>query len=355
MLRCGTPSVPVDAGGLLAIADHPPATFGLRIACAYLSRPGLETLTTAAAGHFDNFVHYGSEWIIGLDNGMTEPRALTTILGIPRARLRLFCPRGALSMAALRSAPRLHAKLLAVSNLRTRVVESVFAGSANFTGAALGPGASNYEVNIYIAENVPAIDSESFNQWWHEIRGQSIPGNPGTVRRYAEFRERYLRTYPDRMDDLESPDEPEISRARFLWIEAGAMSGPPGHRHQIEFAEQLAAFFHAPRRSIDLIVRYRNNPPVNRPLTFRGTTQGQFVDIWRLGLPTPRMGGPLYEGRTILFERLGPLEFRVEVDDAAGRLARSWMRGANRGGYVGRTGATASISRRQYGYFGQTD
>jgi hypothetical protein len=279
-LRCGTPRVPFDAGGLLDVHAHPPDTFCLRIACAYLSQSGLDTLVNTAAGTREQFFQYASEWIVGLDHGVTEPRALESISRNPNASLRLFCARGNLSRLTLRSAPKLHAKVVAVTERAANVVESVLAGSANFTGAALGPGGLNYEAGIYLSGHIAGNESEEFNRWWRELRRRSLAADAPMIERYAELRHEYLRAFPERMDDLEGPDHPEIRNARFFWIEAGAMSGPPEHRHQIEFAQELASFFHAPRRSIDLAIRYQANPSVERPLTYRGTARGQYVEIW---------------------------------------------------------------------------
>jgi hypothetical protein len=96
-----------------------------------------------------------------------------------------------------------------------------------------------------------------------------------------------------------------IRDATVLWIEAGAMSGPPDHRHQIEFPNDIAEYFDDISRENEVVwIRTPGGPLYARPLTYRGTDYGQWTEIWRLGLLTPTMGGPQYVGRVIRFDRV---------------------------------------------------
>lgn len=350
-LRCGSPATPYSFAGVLDGEQHTREQCILRVACAYLSQAGLETIESQLLLGRRVFEEYHSEWVIGIHHGVSEPRALETILNWPRATVHLFCPGRRLNAAALRASPRLHAKVVAVMNRLDSDLLSLAASSANITGAALGPNAQNYEIGVSYA--VPAEgDTRAFNQWWREILRTGVAATIHEVERYAELRQRYLAAFPDRLDDLDAPARLEIGNARYLWIETGAMSGPPEHRHQIEFAEDLAAYFRAPRRNIQISLRHHHDPPHLRPLTFRGTARGQFVEIWRLGLLTRPMGGPPYANRVVRFTRLAQNEYALEVTDRGSLMARQWLRQANRLGYVGRTGAVSAAIRRQFGFYG---
>jgi hypothetical protein len=349
-LRCGSPTAPYSVGDLLNAARHAPDQCVLRIACAYLSQTGLETIASQLLVGQRVFEDYRSEWVIGIDHGISEPRALLTILNWPRATLHLFCPGGRLDAAALRASPRLHAKVVAVINDNDGGISCVAASSANITGAALGPGAQNYEIGVTY-ETPADADARAFNRWWREVVGAGIAATAHGIERYADLRQRYLTIAPDRLDDLDPPASGDIRNARFLWIETGAMSGPPQHRHQIEFAEDLAAYFHAPRRNMQINLSYDQGPAHPRPLTFRGTARGQFVEIWRMGLLTRPMGGPRYANRVVRFTRLGQERYALEVTDSGSRNFRQWLRQANRTGYVGRTGAASATARRQFGFY----
>jgi hypothetical protein len=149
-----------------------------------------------------------------------------------------------------------------------------------------------------------------------------------------------------------------IAAATHLWIEAGAMSGPPTHRHQIEFAGDLVRFFIDPNSGSEFIpIRLPSRGEVLwRPLTARGTDYGQWTEIWRLGLPTPLMGGPAYAGRVISFTRRRLHEptdnvhivFDLEVADLGSTEAATWERDADSHGTNGRTGAG---QQRRYGWW----
>lgn len=83
------------------------------------------------------------------------------------------------------------------------------------------------------------------------------------------------------------------------------MSGPPQHRHQIEFTNDIAEFFDDYSRDAEIVpLSLHGQTTIWRPLTYRGTDYGQWTDIWRLGLPTLAMGGVVYAGNILHFERV---------------------------------------------------
>lgn len=139
-----------------------------------------------------------------------------------------------------------------------------------------------------------------------------------------------------------------IGNATSFWIEAGAMSGDPEHRHQIEFSNELVQFFDQQSRHNEVLtIQLPDGQPVIRPLTYRGTDYGQWTNIWRLGLPTVNMGGPPYAGRFIRFDRLGPCLYRITVEDAGSAAVASWRQQSV---FVGNTGGDAP-NGREYGYW----
>jgi hypothetical protein len=135
---------------------------------------------------------------------------------------------------------------------------------------------------------------------------------------------------------------PGIRTAKVLWMEAGAMSGPPQHRHQIEFPNEIAEFFDEAARENEVIyMRLPGDDPVWRPLTYRGTDYGQWTDIWRLGLLTPRMGGPPYAERVIRIDKVREsrnMVYELRVADLGSKDAVDWQR---RSRYTGSTGGPA--------------
>ena len=228
-------------------------------------------------------------------------------------------------------------------------------GSANLTGAALGVHPLNYELGVSLCPgDLPQAEALRIARWWRQVLARSPVADAAVIDRYATLRYALHRQFPEVLLAADPPSIDDIRSARYLWVHTGAMMGPPQHRHQIEFAEELAMFFNAPRETFWLAMRVTGNRVVQRPLTYRGTTHGQYVDIWRLGLPTPAMGGPVYQHRVVRFRRLatgGATVYAIDVDDINGATARRWQRDANRRGYIGRTGAPQSPTRRQYGFY----
>lgn len=129
------------------------------------------------------------------------------------------------------------------------------------------------------------------------------------------------------------------------------MSGPPDHRHQIEFSDDLALFFRDEERA-DEIVSMRGNlggPDWSRPLTYRGTDYGQWTEMWRLGLLTRRMGGPDYAGRVIRLERVtraGNVSYRLLVAEAGSQEAGEWRTNS-----AGNAAITGGPHGREYGFW----
>ena len=140
----------------------------------------------------------------------------------------------------------------------------------------------------------------------------------------------------------------DIRFADSFWIEAGKMSGPPQHRHQLELPWDLVQFFDNLSIETEVFPLGLPGGPVWwRPLTYRGTDYGQWTDIWRLGLLTPRMGGPDYVDRVIRFQRQldrssegWQQKYELYVEDAGSAEANAWQARSveldSTGGHAGR-------------------
>jgi hypothetical protein len=147
----------------------------------------------------------------------------------------------------------------------------------------------------------------------------------------------------------------DIGDANHFWIEAGAMSGPPAHRHQVEFANEVAEFFDDSARDNETVpLCLPGNAILWRPLTYRGTDYGQWTDIWRLGLLTPNMGGPQYAGRVLHFTRVlqqssggWQMYYELRVDDEGSAQEQSW-RSATPPTQIATTGGPEG---REYGWY----
>jgi hypothetical protein len=123
-----------------------------------------------------------------------------------------------------------------------------------------------------------------------------------------------------------------------LWIEAGEMSG--GSRNQIEFDEDLAAFFDIPLPpvggSVEVLIDVGSRKWHQCSLAAKKTTFG--VVIYRLNLPTAAKGGHEYPGTVIKFARAGGRYFKVEVVVEGSPELETWRAISARNETLARTG-----------------
>jgi hypothetical protein len=144
----------------------------------------------------------------------------------------------------------------------------------------------------------------------------------------------------------------DIESASDLWIEAGAMNGPPEQRHQIEFSDDVVRFFdQRSRKRQEAPILPPRGPAIDRPLRHRGESQA-WGDIWRLGLPTMNMGGVEYPGKVLHFERRkdskGDDYYVLDVAEPESARAKWWKRQAERDGA---TGTLPGPEGRNFGYW----
>ena len=213
----------------------------------------------------------------------------------------------------------------------------------------MGRNSVNFEMGISLDELGRPGRSEGLRlrEWWTEVWTRSIPVTSSILEEYSRIRGQFRRANPELLQLVEPPTVPEVGRATEMWIEAGAMSG--GARNQIEFNEEVAAFFGSPSASKRVVeIEYGHLVDSMRPLTPKVTTYG--VRIWRLGLPTTVD----YAGKIVHLKRLPgitghPRRFRLEIAEKGVRLARKWYDATNDSGYVGWTRRAGGKNARQYG------
>jgi hypothetical protein len=142
-----------------------------------------------------------------------------------------------------------------------------------------------------------------------------------------------------------------IQAATAFWIEAGAMSG--GARNQIELTDELVHFFDPTSLAAERCdIRLPTGKfAFGRPAKHRGRRYGQWVDIWRIGLPTAAQGGPKYPGSVIRLDRVktkGRSVYEMSVTSPDSVVFHQWLAAAKASGTTSRTGGP---SGRRFGYF----
>ena len=286
------------------------------------------------------------KFLLGLNQGITEPAAIDYICSKPNTEVRLFSPSGRLDRDALCSTPLFHPKTILLYG-GAKSSSLIYISSANLTSAAIGAKPSNYECGLSSVFTPSCKSSREVNRyraWWKEIWDQSLVSSPRRINAYSKLRLKYFDRNPDTLSISESSSD--IIHSLNFWIEVGKASGI--ERHQIEFPEYLARFFGGPERHrVNLVLTSAGGTWQNRPISYKKTSFG--VQIWRLGMPTVLSGGVPIQDRVIKFTRTkDPLVFSYEVDDVDSEQAIAWLAKANRFGHTGRTRGSRP---RKYGYF----
>lgn len=319
----------------------------VRAAIAYATLGGVEEFCRQA-GSTRGWRLIHKQFLVGLHHAITEPSALESLRGLPHSEVRVYLPNRRLSLATFEDRPVFHPKVFAICTGRRHSLQFAQAGSANMTAAALGRSPSNYEFALAARnhERQRLDPSGVFNRWWSSLWNQARPVDRRLVRDYAELRKRVLDQNPILRTAADVPAS--IETARYLFVEVGAGSGPPGARHQVEFPEGLVRYFGPPQRGrVDLSLRGGARQWDSRPLSYKTTTYG--VEIWRLGMPTQASGGVAIAERVIRFERTGNRGiFGYSVADVGSSTVAGWANAANLRGHLG---ATHGARRRQYGFY----
>lgn len=327
----------------------------VRLTFAFVTKPGV----TALVGQNlpGSFVSHGvpSEWIVGINQGITEPRALDAIMRLEHAQLRLFVPNGRMTAESLVAPPRLHAKLIAIDAARKNDNFSLLVGSANLTGAAIGQNAMNFEAGALLHDG-SQIERNALDRWWKEIRKHTIAVDDRLIAEYAKLRTRFLRTKrpPADMVDVDAIDPSDIAAAQCFWIQAGKMSGrEKGEellRYQTDLPEYLIGFFHAARPNTELTLQMPGGEAAHATLSPK-RHQHHRTPIWRLYLPRPEKFGLQYYQNALHFKRVDDTRYKLTIGSSA-RVVRPWRRLAGIYGNDGRTSLPHDPDGRDWGYYG---
>ena len=279
--------------------------------------------------------------VVGIHQGITEPRAIRVLSDLPNTQVRVFANSKKPTMKTLFENPIYHPKFVSAIDKKGRAVWIV--GSANLTNAALGANGSNFELAVISSISKRENDRISLDiaSWRKLQEGNLRKPNDTFLDAYSEARISALKANPSLVPLAEWSGD--IAQAKWLFLEVGAGSGMD--RHQVEFTEGLAQFFGKPKTSrIDLRLGEGNALWSGRPLTPKVTTFG--VTIYRLGMPTVKSGGEPIAHRVIRFERTDEVDrFRFNVTDSNSASHSDWMSDASLYGHLGLTSGG-----RQFGY-----
>jgi HKD family nuclease len=330
--------------GIERLAEAEESFDSLRAAFAYATAAGVLELFDALAISAHDWDGMQRRWLVSIDFGFSEPRALRMLAGLPNSELRI--PAGAEVLeAGLQPTHTQHAKLMLLERSgggQDRVPFGVVIGSANLTASALhdnfeavsisrwsgqlSTGARGHlDATVQEAERFDEIwdaateaDDELLRRYeiaWRSARRRKPPPEqeqPATIRRISKARAAKL--------DLAAA----LRAAPNLWIETGKMYANLGKGgNQLDMKRGTRTFFGYPNRPPEggktaigtIRLGYEGNDSVERNLRFGQNSMD------KLDLPVPgTAGAPAnYAKETLLFERRadGTFGFRVGTSQEA--------------------------------------
>lgn len=322
----------------------------VRVVCPYVTSSGLTSL-------FDNreqdwASQCDSEWVIGLNQGITEPDALRELLTEKEnISARIFLPEENVSSYAMYNDPQIHAKGYIIE---AEGGESVISGSANITDAAIGSSPSNYELGS-INRSLSKEDKSALSDWWHNIRNQSVKLTEDIIEKYSDITSSG-RFSPDGSTAQNTQPAP-IETSRFLWIYTGTLSS--GSRHQLDLKRELAAFFSDKQQGYEISIeidgcKYDGNQVTYRP-------DRHTVPQWRIHLPTTSDGFDQHSDDTrfwcdkyIRFEQVvsSNMEYKVVVEDSRTPRVEDWYNKSQEFGVCSTTGTVGGRGEaKDYGFY----
>lgn len=323
----------------------------ISVAMAYVSIAGVRMLLDAFSGRPIG----QSQWLVGLDDAISQPGALDLLMKLDGAAVRVSSSEDARF--------RFHPKVCRFQHSSGRGKELLMVGSANLTSSAL---AGNAEAVVFI-EGETRADKDQFSRIWADLWSQ---GHQPTADELASYMERYEAAKKARERSRRSPaikgrrvpattkpilagDGAELdpSRARTCWIECGSVTAMG---RELEFKAEQGLFFGL-------------QPAGGAPKTFRfRVSDGSIVDLrmkyqrnhmWRLqmnnGVPEVKEGlrptgpdGKLGRSEQVaVFTRTDDHDlFDIRFAKLRSRSFADLKRQSSRLGTVGRTTA------RSYGW-----
>lgn len=212
----------------------------VRVAMAYVSIAGVRALLSA----FGDRRIRKSEWLVGLDDAVTQPGAIDLLLDLENAEVRVA------SLA--RHSLRFHPKICLFQLLSGSAKELLMIGSANLTRSAL---AGNCEAVVFLQPDT-STDRSLFTRIWADLWSH---GHRPTNDELGKYRARYeaarkirrkLKQLP-RKNAVHEPttvtvilegDHAELdpSQAQTCWIECGFITAMG---RELEFKAEQGLFF----------------------------------------------------------------------------------------------------------------
>jgi HKD family nuclease len=192
----------------------------LNAAAAYVTIEGVNALLEALG----NCPLANSRWLVGLDDAISQPGAISRIRSLPNATVRV--------VAYGATGARFHTKMVHLKNGKVATSAVLMVGSANLSRAALE---RNAEAAAFISSKTvgeATLLADTFESVWklghvpsqEELDAYAVRYN--AARTLRKKLEKILLEAPPSTNVVTSPDEAQLdpSLARTCWIECGRIT-----------------------------------------------------------------------------------------------------------------------------------
>lgn len=344
MFVTGGPGRPIQLGEKIheAVGDIP-SPRKVRAGFAYATEGGISSLCVNDS-RADWRDEVRSKWIIGIDQGITEPEALRNLAHHSDADVRVLVPGGELNRKALYLRPRFHAKVVF---LQSEADDEAYLvnSSANMTASALEDIPTNYEVGTIQSMDSGLTDSDidAFDEWWEYAWNRSQELTDEFLTEYEDLRDDWFEDNPEIREFESSESVNHASEADCFYIETRAMTG--GSRNQIELSEELSPFIEDRHGEITIV--FEGTTHTGCSVSPRVTDPPFGMNITPVYLPT----GHDYTDSFVHLEKL-PYDpgqeprYELTVADPGDDIVDGWSERAATSGVRDHTGGG-----REYGYY----
>lgn len=321
--------------GIVSLAGLPHYN-RFRAAVAYATVTGCAKLVQRieAARHW---LRSEKRWLISIDFGRTEPKALEFLAALPKAEVRI--PFGARVVARGGFAPIVpfHPKVYAVDDGCNRVF-GTFVGSGNLTASGLLTGSESgvlaYWLDPTAAEKKAMASAYDHMSWFDEAWGRSDP----LADVIGEYKRNWKKSKPPFEEDnseavelyaegagrvISGKSAVAFASAKALWVEIGELyknRGAGQSGNQVDLPRGCRVFFGFPATTVarntvfgDVMLQNDGFSPVRCSVRF-GNNQ-----MDKVNLPVPGTDGPAtYDNSILMFERKtrgagGLARFRIVI------------------------------------------
>jgi hypothetical protein len=305
----------------------------IRAAIAYASYSGCRSICTRLAGTVGNWEAMQKRWLVSIDFGRTEIRALEYLRDLPNSEVRIpDAPE--LLQNGLIPGRCFHPKTY-IFDTGANIAGApcaIFVGSGNLTLSGLHAGVEHgtsllWRAPLNATETRTLRDVRAQLMWWDEVWETAHQLTEDLLDEYGRAlppRPREDRSFAVRSFASAAAREVEIdlglawAHARCFWIQTLELYKNRGRNqpgNQIDLRRGTRVFFGFPPDAVSrntvlgsINLRYEDGAPCSRSVRFGNN----FMD--KVNLPIPGVDGPEdYDNSVIHFERIGPREFRITL------------------------------------------